>query len=341
MSGRRPNKRATQADVARRAGVSQAMVSYVVNKNTTISIPDETRQRILDAMDELDYIPNVTARRLRGSKTLTIAGIIPDITNPFYPSFARGIQDIADEHDYDLIMYNTDSSEEKERNYVQSLLQGRVDGLVGVFFHLSARNLFPLIEQNLFVVRLEAAYKNPGPLPLDNLYVDNIAAATTAVNYLINKGHKDIGMLTSNYGPARCRESGYREALKQCGIPIDEAKIRSGSYNEIGGHQAMRELLEQEASLSAIFAANDLMAMGAMGAIREAGLTIPDDIAVVGFDDITSAKLVFPRLTTIAQPQRQMGQRAAEMLFERLNGMAPNMGRSEEVPYKLVVRESA
>jgi LacI family transcriptional regulator len=339
MGGRR-NKRATQADVARRANVSQAMVSYVVNNNTTMSIPDETRQRILDAMDELGYVPNITARRLRGSKTLTIAGIIPDITNPFYPSFERGIQDIADRHDYDLIMYNTDGSKEKELKYLQSLLQGRVDGLVGVFFHLSARDFFPLIEQNLFVVRLEATYKKPGPLPIDNIYVNNIAAATYAVNYLINKGHKDIGMLTCDHGPAQCRELGYRESLEQHGIPIDERKIRSGHYNEDGGHQAMRELLEQDTPLSAIFAANDLMAMGAMMAIRDAGLTIPDDIAIVGFDDIISAKLVFPRLTTVAQPQRQMGQRAAEMLFERLNGTVSEAGRSEQIPYELVIRES-
>jgi LacI family transcriptional regulator len=334
-------KRITQADVARRANVSQAMVSYIVNDNTTISIPEETRQRILTAMDELGYVPNVMARRLQSSKTLTVAGIIPDIINPFYPLFERGIQDVTDQHDYDLIMYNTDGCKNKEQKYLQSLLQGRVDGLIGVFFHLSVKDLLPLIEQNLFVVRLEAKYKKQGHLPIDNVYVDNIAAATTATNYLISKGHKNIGMLTSNDGPAQCRELGYREALEKHHIPIDKRKIRGGSYNENGGYQAMHELIRQNVPLSAIFAANDLMAMGAMVAIREAGLTIPDDIAVVGFDDITSAKLVFPGLTTIAQPQRQMGQRAAEMLFERLNGTVAEAGRSEEIPYKLIIRESA
>lgn len=340
MSGH-PKKRVTQADVARRANVSQAMVSYVVNNSGTVSIPDETRQRILNAMDELGYVPNITARRLRSSKTFTIAGIIPDITNPFYPSFERGIQDVADEQGYDLIMYNTDGSEAKERKYVQSLLQGRVDGLVGVFFHLTVRDLTPLLEQSLYVVRLEAMQKKPGPLPLDNIYIDNIAAAAEAVDFLINQGHRSIGMLASHEGPSIFRVMGYRQALSQYGFSIDETKIQEGHYNEDGGYQAMSVLLDQDDPPSAIFAANDLMAMGAMVAIRDAGLTIPDDVAVVGFDDIPSAKLVFPPLTTIAQNQRQMGQRAAEMLFERLNGAVPNSGRSTQLPYQLVVRASA
>ena len=340
MSSQHP-KRATQADVARLANVSQAMVSYIVNNNNTLSIPDETRQRILDAMDELGYVPNIMARRLRSSKTLTIASIIPDITNPFYPSFERGIQDVVDENGYDLIMYNTDGSKEKEHRCVQSLLQGRVDGLIGVFFHLSAKDLFPLIEQNLHVVRFEATYRKAGPRPLDNIYVDNIAAATEMVNYLIDKGHKNIGMLTSNDGPAQNRTIGYKAAVRQHGLLLNPEWIQEGEFNDIGGYRALNGLLEQKEYPSAVFAANDMMALGAMAAIREVGLSVPDDIAVVGFDNIPSAKLVFPALTTIDQPQRQIGQRAAEMLFERLNGIAPNEGRSEPMPYQLIVRESA
>ena len=337
---RSQKRRVTQADVAKLANVSQAMVSYIVNENGTLSIPDETRQRILAAMDELGYVPNITARRLRSSKTYTIAGIIPDITNPFYPAFERGIQDVADQRGYDLIMYNTDGSEDKERKYVHSLMQGRVDGVVGVFFHLTAKDLIPLLDQNLHIVRLEAMQKQPGPLPLDNIYIDNIAAAADAVNYLINRGHRRIGMLASHEGPSQFRATGYRQALAEHDIPVDEAYIYEGAYNEDGGYQTMQKLLERKGLPSAVFAANDLMAMGAMVAIREAGLAIPEDIAVVGFDDIPGANLVFPSLTTIAQYQREMGQRAAEMLFERLNGTAPSTGRSVQMPYRLIVRAS-
>jgi LacI family transcriptional regulator len=335
------HKRPTQADVAQYANVSQAMVSYVVNQNTAISIPDETRQRILDAMDKLGYVPNITARRLRSRKTLTIASVIGDITNPFYPAFERGIQDIADKHHYDLIIYNTDGLKEKETKYLDSLLQGRVDGVVGVFFHLSAKDLSRLVEQNTYVVRLEAAPKNLGSLMIDSIYVDNVGATRTVIQYLFDKGHRSIGLLTSDIGPAPYRESGYHDALLHHGLTVHPDWIQLGDFNELGGYSAMRALLNQGQYPSAIFAANDLMAIGAMAAIRDVGLRVPDDIAVVGFDNIQSANLVVPGLTTISQPQRQMGQRAAEMLFERLNGTVSGPGRSEQIPYELIIRTSA
>src|SRR5215207_54184 len=191
-------KRPTQSDVARLANVSQAMVSYVLNDNNSVTIPGETRERIQNAMESLGYQPNRTARSLRASKTYTIAVVIPDITNPFYPAFERGIQDVADQHQYDVITYNTDGLAEKEHRYLQSLLEGRVDGVVTVLFHTSAPALFQLLDHNIPVVRLEAARKNSGERPLDNIYLDNVAAAKLAVQHLIEKGHKRIGMLTGS-----------------------------------------------------------------------------------------------------------------------------------------------
>jgi LacI family transcriptional regulator len=333
-------KRVTQADVAQSAQVSQAMVSYVIS-GSSVSIPDNTRKRIVEAMEELGYVPNVTARRLRRGKTLTIAGIIPDITNPFYPAFERGIQDIVDKQNYDLIIYNTDGTKSKEEKCVNSLLQGRVDGVVGVFFHLTAKELLPLLEQGIAVVRLEAMPKEAGKLPLDNLYIDNIAAAKEAVSYLISKGHTRIGMLAGVDGPSSFRVKGYQEALEQHKLKPDTKLIQRGSYNEEGGFETMQTLLALAKPPTAIFAANDLMAMGAMSVIHKAGLRIPNDIAVMGFDDIPSAKLMNPSLSSVAQEQRRMGQRAADMLFERLSATAPPNGRSEEMPYQLILRESA
>lgn len=331
-------RRITQSDVAKKANVSQAMVSYIVNNNTTVAIPDETRQRILDAMSELNYVPNITAQRLRSNKTLTIAGIIPDITNPFYPAFERGIQDTADQHNYDLIMYNTDGTAKREQKIFTSMMQGRVDGIVGVFFHLRAVDLKPLLDQGISIVRLEGMPKNNGSMPLDNIYIDNIAASREAVEYLINKGHTRIAMLTSYEGPARFRERGYRDAL--AAHQLDYEMLSTGTYSEEGGYDAMLDILKNENLPTAVFAANDLMAMGAMVAIREAGLSIPNDIAIMGFDDIPTAKLVYPALTTVTQFQRNLGQRAAEMLLERLNGNIPEQGRSVEMPYRLVERDS-
>jgi LacI family transcriptional regulator len=334
-------KRPTQADVARLANVSQAMVSYVLNGSSSVSIPDETRQRIQDAIHQLGYQPNRTARSLRTNKTYTIAAIIPDITNPFYPAFERGIQDVADQCAYDVITYNTDGLADKERKYIQSVQEGRVDGVVAVLFHTSAPGLFPLLDQNIPVVRLEATRKVAGERPLDNIYLDNVAAAQEAVTYLIDKGHRRIGMLAGQEGPTHYRMIGYANALEAYSIALDKQLIQIGEFNEQGGYSAMRALLALRPRPTAVFAANDLMAMGAYLAIKETGLQIPRDVAVVGFDNIPTAKLVSPPLTTIDQDQREVGRRAAEMLFERLEGRAPAFGRGEERPHRLVIRESA
>jgi LacI family transcriptional regulator len=341
MSAKSKRKnRPTQTDVANLAGVSQTTVSHVLN-NTDIAVPAETRERILRAMEALGYEPNITARSLRTNKTYTMATIIPDITNPFYPAFQRGIQNVAEQQDYDLIMYNTDGIAEKEQKCLRSVRQRRVDGVIAVLFNLSAKDLFPLLEMNIAVVRLEAAKKRSGDYPLDNLYVDNVAAADTAVSYLIEKGHCRIAIIVGQRGPGHFRILGYRQALARHNLPIDERLIRSGEFAEEDGYQSTQALLKLSPLPTAIFAANDLMAIGAVTAIREAGLRVPDDISVVGFDNIPTAKLVNPALTTIAQHQEELGRRAAEMLFERLNGVAPETGRCEEMPYRLIIRGSA
>jgi LacI family transcriptional regulator len=345
LAGGRPSgvRRPTQADVARLASVSQATVSYVLNANPTISVPEATRQRILVAVDELGYVPNGTARSLRTQRTSTIAAVIPDITNPFYPAFERGVQEVAEAGGYDLIVYNTGGAAEKERRCVRSLQQGRVDGVVAVFFHLKAGDLRPLLERNVALVRLEAAKKGVSSLdlPFDNLYVDNVAASHSVVEYLIGCGHERIGMISGGSGPGEARARGYQAALAAHRIPPDDALVRDGDFTAHGGYQAMLGFLSQPPPPSAVFAANDVMAMGALVALREAGRRVPKDVAVVGFDDVPLAGLITPRLTTVAQFQENLGVRAAEMLLERLGGRAPEHGRSEEMPYELIVRESA
>lgn len=334
-------KRPTQADVARLAGVSQPTVSQVLNDNMLIAVPAETRQRILDAINTLGYVPDRMARSLRTRKTYTLASIIPDITNPFYPAFQRGIQDVADQHGYDLVMYNTDGVAEKEQQCVRSIQQGRADGVIGVFFHLRARDINVLLDHGIAVVRLEAMPQEAGQFPLDSLYVDNAAAARTAVVYLLAGGHTRIGVIAGRTGPRQARVQGYQQALRDHGIVVDERLMYNGDFTDQGGYQGMQQLLSLSPRPSAIFATNDLIAIGALRAIREAGLHVPHDIAVVGFDDIPAAQFVSPALTTVAQFTHNLGRRATELLFERLQGATPDGGRSEEMPYKLIVRESA
>jgi LacI family transcriptional regulator len=331
----------TQQDVARLAGVSRTTVSYVLNDNASIAIPPETRQRILDAAVQLGYAPNRAAQTLRTQKTLTIAGIIEDITNPFHPAFERGIQDIAEQHDYDLIMYNTDGDADKERKALQSVLEGRADGVVGSFYHMILDDFLPLLTRGIPIARLNGRDADVATeFPLDTLFLDNTAAAQMAVEYLIQRGHTRIAMLAGMSPPRQNRLRGYRQALAKHHLPYDESLVEAENFSVEEGKRAMAVLLSRTPRPTAVFAASDLLAMGAMITIRQAGLFIPQDMAVVGFDDIFAAELVTPPLTTVAQFQGQLGQRAAQMLFERLSGEYSGEARHEVMPFELIIRES-
>jgi LacI family transcriptional regulator len=335
-------KRPTQSDVANRAGVSQTTVSYVIN-NSDIAIPEATRRRVLMAMEELGYVPNRAARSLRSNKTFTIATIIPDIANPFYPAYQRGIQDVTRQYDYDLILYNTDEQEREELRCLRSLEERQVDGAIVALFHHDHQVLRPLLDRGVALVSLVTGPQDVGDLSLDTIYVDNSAAAYEAVCYLANKGHARIGMIAGSAGtPARQRRvHGYQLALSSHHLPHDETIIQGGEFTEQGGYESMKRLLNTSPRITAVFASNDLMAIGAMAAIRQSGLSVPEDIAVVGFDDIPAARLISPPLTTINQFKQQLGRRAAELLFERLSGAVTGEGRSIEMPFELIIRQSA
>jgi len=331
------NRRPTQFDVAKLAGVSQTAVSSVLNNSATISIPEETRKRILDAIQDLDYVPDRSARSLRTQKTYTIATIIPDITNPFYPAFIRGIQDVANHNGYDLIIYNTDGVLAEEQKCLSSVKQNQVDGLIVAAFHLEEDELLAI---NTPIVHVNKTNRE-APV-LDSIYVDSIAMAHTAVSHLIERGHLRIGMIAGieDSPPGYNCILGYRRAMAEHNLTVEDAFIHGGQFIEEGGYLAMEKLLEITPRLSAVFAANDLMALGAFMAIREAGLRIPQDIALVGIDDIPAARMVTPALTTINQFQKDIGQRAAEMLFNRFSGMSDGAPYSVEMPFSLIVRES-
>lgn len=336
-----PYRKPTQLDVAKLAGVSQTTVSLVLNNTETASIPEETKQKVLDAIKILGYIPNSAARILRTKRTYTLACIIPDITNPFYPAFVNGIQTEAEQNGYEVIIFNTHSSAEKEAKFLRSIQEGRVDGVIGVFFYTQARDFLPLFDKNIPVVRLEVRRHNSGTWPLDNIFVDNVKAAFTATQYLISRRHRHIAMITGQDGPRNARKEGYLQALRTtpeaCQPWIQDVYI----FDEKGGYGGMKAILEQGKIPSAVFAGNDLMAIGAMNAIREAGLKIPDDIAIMGFDDIAAARMVSPALTTIRQCQDEIGIRAAALLLERLDQDEYVEGRVVEMPFELVVRDSA
>ncbi len=331
------NGRATQKDIARAAGVSQATVSMVLSGGGA-SIPAETWARITKAAKDLGYVPNRFAQALKTSRSMTIACIVPDITNPFYPSLIRGIQSIADGQNYDVITVNTDGTPDRERHFLDWARQGRVDGVIGVFFTLKAKDFSPLVEAGVPIVRIESSKKRGGEIPVDDIYVDSRAAAQTVTEYLLSLGHKRIALVAGRGGPQAHRIEGYRTALAEFGHP--DHVVIDDEFSEMGGIRAAASILGGDFRPTAIFAANDLMAIGVMQSLRERGIRIPEDVAVVGFDDISAAKLVTPTLTTVAQFQWKMGERAAQTLMDRLRGEKTGAGTAVEMPFDLIVRGS-
>lgn len=322
-------------------------MSYVLNGNQTVSILPETRQRVHKAIADLNYIPNPSARSLRSRKTNTIAVIIPDITNPYYPEFVRGIQDVARDREYDVLSFNTDGEEEIERTSLEAVRRAHADGLIIVPFFMDSDALRPLLDDGTPITVLGELSDDDvfetQPQPLDMVSISGEDAARTVVEYLIDRGHTRIGMISGKIAtpPRESRVRGYRQALAAHHVASEEVLIRGGDFTEAGGYEAMRELLMLSPRPTAVFAANDLMAMGALLACRDLGVDVPHDIALAGFDDIPAARLVHPALTTLDQYAHATGQRCAELLHSRLDGSYTGETRRESLGFELVVRESA
>jgi LacI family transcriptional regulator len=337
--GERLNPRPTQKDIALAAGVSQAAVSLVLNKSETPSVPDATRARILKLAGEMGYQPHHPARMLRRARTMALACVVPDITNPFYPGLVRGVQSVAAPAGYDVLMFDTDGSEEGEARAISWLLQGRADGVVGTFFHLRIPQLSTLAGQGVPIVRLESRHKTGGGLPIDSVYIDNAEASAAMTRYLIARGHRRIAMILAEVGPSQQRALGYTSVMRAAGLTADV--VTDSRYSEESGARAMTEILARKRNRpTAVFGANDMLAVGAMVFARSAGLSVPGDIAIAGFDDIPAAKLL--GLTTVRQPEFDLGALAARTLVERLRpgGLKPR-GQSRELKFEIMKRESA
>jgi LacI family transcriptional regulator len=328
---------ATIHDVAREAGVSASTVSRVLNGSAPVN--EEKRRRVLRAVEKLNYRPNALARSLKKKRTHSIGLIVPDITNPFFAEVAKGVEDVAREYGYTVILCNSENDPARERTYLNVLQEKQVDGVIFVTAGANEGDRVGRLERGIPVVMLDREI--PG-IPADAVLVDNEEGAYEAAKHLLALGHRRIGIIT---GPlllstAEERLEGYKKAMREAGVPVKPRLVKDGGFTFQGGYAAMHQLLEGGNDLpSAVLASSDIMALGAMKAAEERGLRIPQDLALVGFDDIMVASLVKPALTTIAQPKRQMGQLAVEMIVERLERGRRRAKRVLLRP-KLVVRES-
>jgi len=328
--------RPTIYDVARLAGVSTATVSRALNG--TGRIAPATRRAIDDAVAQLGYRPNTIARSLVTKSSQTIAFLLPDITNPFYASLVGAIQERALREDYAMLLCTTEGNAEREEQYLNLLRTKQVDGALVDGLVLPPDRIARFVEDGFPIVCLDRDVDSPS-VPL--VQVDNRLGAQTATEHLLALGHRRIAHVT---GAAHLRISeerlaGYELALAGVGIPRDPRFVAKGDFTEMGGYAATRSLLESGVAFTALFAANDLSAIGAMNALSESGRRVPDDVSVVGFDDIRLAGFMTPTLTTIRQPAAEIGARATEILIGLIGGGIASTLRHLLQP-ELVIRSS-
>lgn len=335
-------KPVTMRDVAKLANVSQSTVSRVLNRSTsTIPIGESTRVKVLDAVRKLGYYPNLHAGSLRGQKTRLIAMMIADIANPFYQAMARAVQDVAHARRYDVLVVNSDHLQKHEQLFCESMIRRPVDGIIAVPYHLTEEDLDELIVRTgASMVVLGQHIRHPY---IDTVACDDETATYSAIRWLIEtKGHQRIGFIGVNmtFHPGKRRYDAYVRALRDAHLPITPEYVKMGDWQVESGQKAMRELLQRAEPPSAVFACNDHMAIGALLKAQEMGLRVPEDVAIVGFDDIPAASWVRPNLTTIAQYPTEIGTQLAKAVFERIDGIEVGERRYFDLPCRLIERES-
>lgn len=327
----------TIIEVARKAGVSVATVSRVLNGKGRVG--EELRRRVMSAVEELHYVPNPTARNLRLNESRTILILAPNVTNPYYTHIIAGIGEAAHEHGYSSFLCNTEGDRSREARLLDRLSANQADGAILLATELNAQWLVPYAQKHPIV---QSSEFDPD-VDITHVCIDNYHAALDVMAHLLSLGHKRIGLIssTNRYYSTQQRTRGYRDALSQAGLPSPQEYIRKANvdYTFKSGFDAARSLLSQEQRPTALFCISDMLALGAIASAREMGFRVPEDVTVIGFDDVEHTTMFHPYVTTVVQPCAQIGRRAMELLIELMNAQpAP---REVLMPHSLVVRESS
>ena len=334
----------TKSPAGRRYNIKEVAVAAKVSVATvsrTLAMPDvvapETRQRVHEAIRRMGYTPNAQARNLRMARTNVIVALVPDISNPFFAEIIRGIEQVAHQNGYSVLLGDTQYSQDREQAYANLIDSRQADGLISLMPHI------PTIEARAHSGRMPVvnACEYVKDRSITSVYVDNVAAASEATNYLLALGHRAVAFIT---GPLNSpisvdREKGYEAALSGAGVKRNRKLTIEGDFSVESGVRALDSLLARGERFSAVFCSNDEMAFGAIRALRARGKRIPEDMSVVGFDDIRFARYFDPPLTTVAQPMSDLGREAMSMLIEILTGedVPP---RKRILPTQLIVRGS-
>jgi LacI family transcriptional regulator len=327
----------TIRDVARLAGVSISTVSRVMNAPDTVV--EDKRQRVLQAIDELKYKPNALARGLIYKKTDTIGLVVPDIRNPYYSEVIRGMEDASKRLGYSLIICNTDRDRNRLFSYLNIFYEKQVDGLL-----YTSDAVFPDYYKELKKLRmpivLVATHTMEYELP--SVKIDDEQAAFDATAYLIRCGHRNIGYIGFDLTDSiagQTRYQGYLRALREHGLPQERERVVFVEGWMYDPFAAAERLFEQNSGLTAIFTSSDELAIGLLSYLNDRGVRVPDDVSVIGFDNIRMSSHTIPRLTTVAQPMYEIGRRAVEKLYARIEGRDDPVLR-EHLPHEIIVRAS-
>ncbi len=339
MTSRSTKSRITRTEVARRARVSVATVSYVVN-NGPRPVAEATRKRVLRTIQTLGYRPSGVAQSLRLQRTRTIGLIVPDTANPYFASLAKGVDDTVFAQGYSLLLCHSGYVAASEQAYVELLLAREVDGVLYVQGTPDAAALHRLLQCGIPTVAVDREIPD---VAIDRVVVDNFGGSAQATKYLIGLGHHRVGCIARHIPLSNAAERirGYQETLTEAGIPFTPHYLVSGGPGYEEGRRAMTELLGLQPRPTAVLAYPDVVAIGAIRAAHDAGLRVPEDVSVVGFDDIPVSAFIRPRLTTVAVGIWELGQRAATVLLDKVQGGGESRPpRRLVLPATLVIRES-
>ncbi len=328
---------ATIYDVARLANVSTTTVSHVVNG--TRHVNEETRTRVQAAVDQLRYQPSSVARAMVRQETKTIALIVPDNLHPFYSELAYSVEAIAFASGYNIMLCQSESNPLKEAAYLKMLISKRVDGVIHMTTDKVDPHLEPLLAHNIPVVTFERDYEDR-QLLIDCVMIEDERGSYLTTHHLLDLGHRRLACIWVGSGRSGARRSGFQQALQDAGVAVDPALLLTGDWSLESGWQAVEQLLRLDKPPTAIFASNDLMAIGAMACLHENGLRVPQQVSVAGFDDIALARFSSPLLTTYATPIAHVGENLCRLLFDRIDGLLPTERQQVLVYGELKVRKS-
>ncbi|KNF07865.1 transcriptional regulator, LacI family [Gottschalkia purinilytica] len=323
-------------DVAKLANTSITTVSRVLNNSGYVK--EETKERILKVIKELNYNPNALARGLVTDVTKTIGLLLPDITNPYFANIAKAVEDAASKYDYSVFLCSTNGEIDKEIRYLEVLNQKRVDGIIYGTVIDGDEGIKKVKSMNIPVVVLD---RGMDKLQIDTVMVDNIKGAFLATKYLMDNGHKNIAFIggPNNTKTSLDRKKGYIKFLKSKNVEIDKNLISYGDFQIESGFNAMKQLIDRKVKIDAVFVANDLMAIGAINYLSKKGIDVPEEISVIGFDNVGLSSLTTPKLTTIEQPISEMSKISIELIMDQILE-EENKYREIKLTPKIIVRES-